>query len=125
MKRLIAAVAIVIFILGVSCSGYFLILKKADNLIKEIDTAIALADEKSKVLDKKTADIEKEWKKSETVLAALLPHSELDNIEIDIESLMDFSKQKKYDDYSSACIDCSKRLKHIKKSERPDLSNIL
>lgn len=68
--------------------------------------------------------ISKEWENHEELLVAMLPHDELEEIEIDIMKLTACAEQNVPDEYLEALNDCINRLNHIRDTEEFAWRNI-
>ena len=124
MKRVIAAVVILIIAVGSSIGVYCGIISRVDSLL---ETARHTRDDvvESGETDQGQTDVlMKEWEDSEHFMAAFLPHSELDDIEIGIRNIENYHTQKLTDEYLEEMNGCINRLEHIKESEKPSFKNI-
>lgn len=124
MKRIIAAVVILIIAVGSSIGVYFGIISRVDSLL---ETACQTRDkvvESGETNREETDRLKKEWEDSEIFMAAFLPHSELDEIEIGIRNIENYHTQKLTDEYLEELNGCINRLEHIKESEKPVFKNI-
>lgn len=124
MKRLIAAFFLLAIALGVALAGHFYINKSAKQMIEyiEVDRKQTVASGSSS--SDRAEKIQKEWKKREKFFVAILPHGELDEIEINIMHLTDFNSQNLTEEYIKSLNECINRLEHIRETESPDFKNI-
>lgn len=124
MKRIIAALAILIIVFGSATSVYLKIISSVDRL-----TCIS-CEIRDSVTQKKKTDfwqterLVSEWDKVEAFMGAFLNHSELDEIEIGIKNISDYHGQGLADEYLEELNNVINRLEHLKESEKPVLRNI-
>lgn len=124
MRRIIAAVVILLVIFGSSIGIYFRIISNVDSLA---ETACEIRDS---VNQKKETDfwetkrLSDEWDRSEIFMVSFLPHSELDDIEIGIRNIENYHEQGLTDEYLEELNNVINRLEHIKESEKPTVKNI-
>lgn len=124
MKRIIAALAILIIVFGSATSVYLKIISSVDRL-----TCIS-CEIRDSVTQKKKTDfwqterLVSEWDKVEAFMGAFLNHSELDEIEIGIKNISDYHGQGLTDEYLEELNNVINRLEHLKESEKPVLRNI-
>lgn len=91
MKRIIAAAALVVFIIGIYVTGYLYIdftCKETEKLVEECIAAY----ERKEDIKSHTADLEKYWSSKEKLLSVFTNHAAIDEIELAIESLAVHSK---------------------------------
>lgn len=124
MNRFISALILLFLSFGISISGYFYILDSADELIKMIDEDRQLILESGTASAERAEKIQELWKEKETILVAVLPHGELDEIEMNIKKLSHFQNQNFTEEYLKALNDCTSRLEHVCESEKPDFKNV-
>lgn len=124
MKRIIAAVVILLLVLVSSIGIYFKILSNVDSLT---ETACEIRDSvnhKQKTDFWETKRLSDEWNSSEIFMVSFLPHSELDDIEIGIRNIENYHEQGLTDEYLEELNNVINRLEHIKESEKPTIKNI-
>ena len=124
MNRPAAALILLFVSIGIGLSGHFYINKSAESLIECIEYDRNLTVESGTPSAERAEKIQNEWKKRETLFVAILPHSELDEIEISIMNLTDFQKQEFSEEYIKALNECINRLEHIRETQKPDFKNI-
>ena len=124
MNRLAAALILLFISVGIGLSGHFYIVRSAESLIEHIEQDRKLTVASGIPSAERAEKIQKEWKKRETLFVAILPHSELDEIEISIMNLTDFQKQEFSEEYIKALNECINRLEHIRETQNPDFKNI-
>ena len=124
MNRLSAAIILLALTLGAGLWGYFSIVSSSEKMIELIEYDCRITTEEKISSSERAEKIQKEWDKKEKIFAVILPHSELDEIEINIKKLTDFNAQNLTEEYLKALNDCANRFEHIIESETPDLKNI-
>ena len=124
MSRLAAAIVLLLFAFGMAFFGFFSIEKSAEEMIEIIEADCELTQKETKSSAQRAENIQNEWKKKEKIFTIILPHSELDEIEINIKKLTDFHSQNLTEEYLKALNDCANRFEHIIESEKPDLKNV-
>lgn len=124
MKRLIAGIIILLIAVGSAVTINLKICKNIDHLT-EIAVSVRENVEKSEETDsRQTKLLTDGWTQMESFMAAFLPHSELDDIEIGIKNIENYHKQGLTDEYLEELNGCINRLEHIKESEKPVFKNI-
>ncbi len=124
MRRIIAAVVILLIVFGLSVGIYFKIISEVDMLT---DIACEIRDsvrQKEKTDFWETRRLSDAWDKSETFMVSFLPHSELDDIEIGIKNIENYHEQGLTDEYLEEMNNVINRLEHIKETEKPTVKNI-
>lgn len=124
MKRVAAAVVILFIAVGSSIGVYFGIISRVNSLLEVAGQARDTVVESGETDWRQTDKLAKEWEISEMFMAAFLPHSELDEIEIGIRNIQNYQSQKLTDEYLEELNGCINRLEHIKESEKPTFKNI-
>lgn len=125
MKRSIIAAALLIVIIVICSSGYLFLNNTTDSLISLSDKALESARENDNgqmlVL---ALEIKKTWTKKESILSAITPHEETENMDEIIEKLIYFAESKKADDYKEYCVELKAKAEYIKEEEKISLRNI-
>ena len=124
MNRIIAAVLLFILSLGLASGGYFLIAKTTEEISEMMKDDRDMTMQTAQASEERAKEISELWKSKENILVTLLPHSELDEIEMGIKSLPQFQKQGLNEEYIKTLDDCINRLEHINESEKTNLRNI-
>lgn len=124
MNRLAAAILLLAFSVGIGISGYLYISDSAGKLIEVMEEDRRLTSESGTSSAERAEKILRLWNEKETLLVAILPHSELDEIEMNIKKLDSCCQQGFTEEYIKTLDDCISRLEHISESERPDFKNI-
>lgn len=124
MRRIIAAVVILLIVFGSAVGIYFKIISEVDRLTDiacEIRESVIKKGETDFWETKRLSDA---WDKSETFMVSFLPHSELDDIEIGIKNIENYHEQGLTDEYLEEMNSVINRLEHIKETEKPTIKNI-
>lgn len=124
MKRIIAAILLIFISVGGSILVSVNVQKKSDIMIDLMknDREIIIS---SKATDfNRTQKIEEQWKGMEDFMAAFLPHSEIDAVEIGIKCLVDYNNQGLTDEYLETLNECINTLNHVKETEKIYFKNI-
>ena len=124
MKRLGVAIALLVVILATGIWGHFLIENACMEMAELVKNDCAITVQEQKASEKRAKKLQEEWSKKEKVFAVILPHSELDEIEINLKKLTDFQSQNMTEEYIKALNECSNRFEHIAESERLTFQNI-
>lgn len=124
MKRIIAAVAILLIAVGSSAGIYFKIIKKVDELTLTASEIREGVCQSGKTNYDDTKRLSESWDKAERFMVSFLPHSELDDIEIGIRNIENYHEQGLTDEYLEEINSVINRLEHIKESEKPTIKNI-
>ena len=124
MKRIIGAIVILAVIFGTSIGINH---KLNDNIEKM--TAVAAegrdyAKKYGRIDPQLTEKIVGTWDGMSIFMAAILPHGELDGIEIGFMNIPDYEDQELTDEYLESLNECINRLEHIKESEKVTFKNI-
>lgn len=124
MKRIIAALAILIIVFGSSAGIYLKIISTVDELTDIAEEIRNTVNERGKTNYIETKRLSDAWDKAENFMVSFLPHSELDDIEIGIKNIVNYHEQGLTDEYLEEINSVINRLKHIKESEKPTVKNI-
>ncbi len=124
MRKIIAALAILVIVFGSAVSVYLKLISSVDRLTRiscEIRDSVT---QKKETDFRETKRLEDEWDRTEAFMGAFLNHSELDDIEIGIKNISDYHGQGLTDEYLEELNNVINRLEHLKESEKPTLRNI-
>ena len=124
MNRNVAAIFLLVLSVGMGIAGTFMIKNATEEIIEAMESDVLLTVQTEQASEQRAEEIQELWKSKENILVTLLPHSELDEIEMKIKSLSDFQSQGLIEEYIKALDDCINRLEHINESEMTDLKNI-
>ena len=124
MKRIIAALAILLIVFGSSTCIYLKIVSKVDELTDLAGEICDSVNERGETDGKETEMLTEVWENAENFMVSFLPHSELDDIEIGIMNIKNYHEQGLTDEYLEELNNCINRLRHIKESEKPTVKNI-
>ncbi len=124
MRKIIAALAILVIVFGSAVSVYLKLISSVDRLTRiscEIRDSVT---QKKETDFRETKRLEDEWDRTEAFMGAFLNHSELDDIKIGIKNISDYHGQGLTDEYLEELNNVINRLEHLKESEKPTLRNI-
>lgn len=93
-------------------------------MIKEIGADRKLTVESGASSPSRAQSIQKLWSRKEKLMVAILPHDELDEIEMNIKKLSYYNAQGLTEEYIKALDDCTSRFEHLFESEKPDFKNV-
>lgn len=124
MNRVIAAVVLLALSIGLAVGGRLLITNATSELISVMEQDRYMTLRSSHTSKERALKTQEKWESKEIALTALLPHSELDSIEIAIKNLSAYHSQGLVEEYIKALDECISRLEHIEESEMPDIKNI-
>lgn len=124
MKRIIAALAILLIVFGSSTCIYLKIVSKVDELTALAGEIRDSVNARGKTDGGETEMLTEAWERAENFMVSFLPHSELDDIEIGIMNIENYHEQSLTDEYLEELNNCINRLRHIKESEKPTVKNI-
>lgn len=124
MKRLGVAIVLLVVILATGIWGHFLIESDCKKMAELVKYDCRMTVQEQKTSEKRAKKLQEEWSKKEKIFAVILPHSELDEIEINLKKLTNFHSQNMTEEYIKALNECSNRFEHIAESERLTLRNI-
>lgn len=91
MKRLIAAVVLIILVTGIYISSYFYIDRVCEETEKLLNECVSAYNNNQKI-ETNITELENYWSNKEKVLSIILNHNSIDEIELAIESLSVHSK---------------------------------
>lgn len=124
MNRIAAAVTLLVLSVGLAAGGYFMTIKATEEISEAMKADRDMTMQAAQASEERAKEITELWKSKENILVTLLPHSELDEIEMGIKSLPQFQKQGLNEEYIKTLDDCINRLEHINESEKTNLRNI-
>lgn len=93
-------------------------------MITEIEADRELTVENGESSPSRAQSIQKLWSRKEKLMVAILPHDELDEIEMNIKKLSYYNAQGLTEEYIKALDDCTSRFEHLFESEKPDFKNV-
>lgn len=125
MKRSIIAAILLFSVMIICFLGYNFLSSTTENLITLSDTALKYAEENNTEQMILTAQkIKKLWKKKESILSAITPHSETENMDETIEKLIHFAENEKFDEYKEYCVELKAKASFIREEEKLSLRNV-
>ena len=126
MKRMIAAVALLIISIALCITGNRVTTVLTDHLTETLVSAqkAAKANDRAKAYAL-SQQAHKEWDHSHKVLCTFQPHSRLDVIDQTLAALPDLSQSDTLGQFESECARGELLAKNLQESEYPLLQNIL
>ncbi len=125
MKRTIIAVVLLIAVITICSISYRFLNNTTEDIISLSDSALIFAEENNSEQMLLTAQkIKIIWTKKESVLSAITPHQETENMDEIIEKLIFFAENNNADDYKEYCIELKSKAAYIKEEEEISLRNI-
>lgn len=125
MKRLIAAIVLLLFAVGISSWGHFKLNKTCDDLISEIEICIEAAESgDTQKLFEQGESLDLWWKKNHTVLSVLVNHSALDTMQGFLPTLKELAKVGDREEVIENCYECINMTEDLKMNEEISIGNI-
>lgn len=125
MKRSIIAAALLTAIIAICSSGYLFLNNTTDSLISLSDKALESAQENDPGQMLASAlEIKNTWAKKESILSAITPHEETENMDETIKKLIYFAENGSIDDFRECCVELKAKAEYIKEEEKISLRNI-
>ncbi len=125
MKRLIAAIVILVFTFSLTAITRKAFRKEiyslSDSILNVID-AVEYGSQSE--LASANEALQKQWSKSEKILHSLLPHGEMDDAEQNITALREVLEHCDDEEVITRCIDALNQIKNLKESEKLSFENI-
>lgn len=126
MARKITAVAFVIFLLVICFIGQSMIRSNVNSLLKQVETIEEMTNNGDiEAAIEQEKNFLKKWDKSEKILSILIPHSEIDNINIALEQAISYLNSRETKHFFAQSAELKKLLKHLIENEKVNLQNIL
>ncbi len=126
MKRIVAAVVILILVISVCVWELCFLGSTVDDFKAEIDNVKAFYSEnKTEVAINKTNEIIENWKEKHSIISTFIDHKILRDIETSFETMQVALENDDVEDFSVECKKASLQLDDLNMSELPLISNIL
>ncbi len=93
-------------------------------MIKEIENDRNITAVSGQTSPLRAEKIQKLWNEKQMFMVAVLPHDELEEIEMNIKKLPVYQRQGLTEEYIKALDDCISRFEHLSESEKPDFKNV-
>ena len=126
MKRVWAAGAILVVVLGVSIAGLFFSNRIISDMRGEIEQVQqALEDDRLDEVKEHSEELLRLWRENYALLCTYIQHSKLEQVD---QSLSVLAPQLQYEDIPQLASELSRaysQLEHLKDTELPKLENIL
>lgn len=125
MKRLVTAIVFIFIGTSFAIMGYFnlrYICNDMNNSLNEIIFYVQ-EDEKQSVIES-TKKVKDKWDKKNPLLGVYTNHSEIDELQIIMKSLVRLSEEENFDELIDECYECIYHFEHIKETETPSFGNV-
>ena len=126
MKRVWAAGAILVVVLGLSIAGLFFSNHIISDMRGEIELVQqALEDDRLDEVKEHSEELLRLWREHYALLCTYIPHSKLEQVD---QSLSVLAPQLQYEDFPQLASELGRaysQLEHLKDTELPKLENIL
>lgn len=126
MKRLWAAIGLLLFILCACVLSAAVVSRYADTTITHLESAIVAAERKDYSTASRHCNAASEhWGSKSGLLGSLLRHSEADQVETGLAQLISYSETEDHDEFLALCSEVIHNINHVRDMELPLLRNIL
>ncbi len=125
MKRLAAAICLLLFALSISFWGHWKLNKTCDELIVELYDCVEIAqngDEQE--IAERGEYLNKWWDKNHTVLSVLVNHSALDTMQSFLPTLRELAEMGDTEELIENCYECINMTEDLKMNEEISVGNI-
>ncbi len=125
MKRLAAAIILLLFTIILSAWGHVELNKICDELISEIESCIEIAESgDAQALVEKGEYLDEWWQKNHTVLSVLVNHSALDTMQSFLPTLKELAEIGDTEELIENCYECINMTEDLKMNEEISLGNV-
>lgn len=125
MKRLAAAICLLLFAVALSVWGHFELNKTCDDLIAELENCIDTAQSgDTKRLTEQGERLNLWWEKNHTVLSVLVNHSALDTMQSFLPTLKELAEMGDTEELIENCYECINMTEDLKMNEEISIGNI-
>ena len=125
MKRVAAAVFLIVTAVSLSVWSSFAFKAEMDSLLRTIDGLIDFSEScTDKELEEKTEILLSEWKSSSKLLHSLVMHEGMDELEEDITSLPLIIEHSDREEFRKKCIEAINQIKNLINAEKINIENV-
>lgn len=125
MKRVAAAVFLIVTAVSLSVWSSFVFKAEMDSLLRTIDGLIDFSEScSSEELEGKTEILLAEWEKSSKLLHSLVMHEGMDMLEEDITSLPLIIEHSDREEFKKKCIEAINQIENLINAEKINIENI-
>ncbi|MBQ2848660.1 MAG: DUF4363 family protein [Clostridia bacterium] len=125
MKRVAAAVFLIVTAVSLSVWSSFVFNAEMDSLLRTIDGLIDFSEScSSEELEEKTEILLAEWEKSSKLLHSLVMHEGMDMLEEDITSLPLIIEHSDREEFKKKCIEAINQIENLINAEKINIENI-
>ena len=124
MNKLWSAFGVTVIIFVLAFTELFLTKSTADDILEIIDKAEISAKNSSEDTEKLCGEIKDLWDDKKSKLQIFLSHSDIDSIDISIESIKRYCEEKRFDKAYVECGVLKNRVNSLKDGEEINIINI-
>lgn len=124
MNKLWSALGVTVIIFVLAFTELFLTKSTADDILEIIDKAEISAKNSSEDTEKLCGEIKDLWDDKKSKLQIFLSHSDIDSIDISIESIKRYCEEKRFDKAYVECGVLKNRVNSLKDGEEINIINI-
>ena len=124
MNKLWAAFGVTVIIFVLAFTELFLTKSTADDILEIIDKTEISAKNSSEDTEKLCGEIKNLWDNKKSKLQIFLSHSDIDSIDISIESIKRYCEEKRFDKAYVECGVLKNRVNSLKDGEEINIINI-
>ena len=124
MNKLWSALGVTVIIFVLAFTELFLTKSTADDILEIIDKTEISAKNSSEDTEKLCGEIKDLWDNKKSKLQIFLSHSDIDSIDISIESIKRYCEEKRFDKAYVECGVLKNRVNSLKDGEEINIINI-
>ena len=124
MNKLWSAFGVTVIIFVLAFTELFLTKSTADDILEIIDKTEISAKNSSEDTEKLCGEIKDLWDNKKSKLQIFLSHSDIDSIDISIESIKRYCEEKRFDKAYVECGVLKNRVNSLKDGEEINIINI-
>ena len=124
MNKLWSAFGVTVIIFVLAFTELFLTKSTADDILEIIDKTEISAKNSSEDTEKLCGEIKNLWDNKKSKLQIFLSHSDIDSIDISIESIKRYCEEKRFDKAYVECGVLKNRVNSLKDGEEINIINI-
>ena len=124
MNKLWSALGVTVIIFVLAFTELFLTKSTADDILEIIDKTEISAKNSSEDTEKLCGEIKNLWDNKKSKLQIFLSHSDIDSIDISIESIKRYCEEKRFDKAYVECGVLKNRVNSLKDGEEINIINI-
>ena len=126
MRRIVAAIILLSFAVGLSLWSETTYSKHMESFIADIEKIIEECDKKStEEIIKYAEKTAEKWHKTDDLLHSLVVHDGMDDLEEIITSLPEIAKHSGIEELKAKCVEAVNIIRNLLESERLSIGNVL